>query len=229
MGGHGGERPPGLVGPAGLLRIPVVRVEYDGVGAEQPEPVEVVEDLLDGADSGGPFGVVDGSGGQPQGDAGREARQRVVRQHGAHPVHGQPQRVPGVAHETLLHRYCLRQGRPVLVSRMREDDFDRVAPTESAAAKMRAAGVHSYLAVPLIARGLLLGSADFVRGPGTPPFSDTDLALAEQLASQAAVYIDNARLYGREREHVVSLQRSLLPRATPLTPGLRVHAEYTPS
>ncbi|MGW8762948.1 ATP-binding SpoIIE family protein phosphatase [Streptomyces sp. NPDC055815] len=133
------------------------------------------------------------------------------------------------AHETLLHRYCLRQGRPVLVSRMRRDDFLKVAPTESAAAKMRAAGVHSYLAVPLIARGLLLGSADFVRGPGAPPFSSTDLALAEQLASQAAVYIDNARLYGREREHVVSLQRALLPRVTPVTPGLRVQAEYAPS
>ncbi|MFI1176708.1 ATP-binding SpoIIE family protein phosphatase [Streptomyces melanogenes] len=133
------------------------------------------------------------------------------------------------AHETLLHRYCLRQGKPVMVSRMRNDDFIKVAPTESAAAKMRAAGVHSYLAVPLIARGLLLGSADFVRGPGTPPFSSTDLALAEHLASQAAVYIDNARLYGREREHVISLQRSLLPRATPVTPGLRVQAEYAPS
>ncbi|MFF7178066.1 SpoIIE family protein phosphatase [Streptomyces sp. NPDC008121] len=134
-----------------------------------------------------------------------------------------------IPHETLLHRYCLRQGKPVLVSRIRDDDFARVAPTESAAAKMRAAGVHSYLAVPLIARGLLLGSADFVRGPGTPPFSSTDLALAEQLASTAAVFIDNARLYGREREHVVSLQRSLLPRVTPVTPGLRVHAEYAPS
>ncbi|MET9949952.1 SpoIIE family protein phosphatase [Streptomyces sp. NPDC006339] len=132
-------------------------------------------------------------------------------------------------HETLLHRYCLRQGKPVLLSRMRDDDYVRVAPTASAAAKMRAAGVHSYLAVPLIARGLLLGSADFVRGPGTPPFSSTDLALAEQLASKAAVFIDNARLYGREREHVVSLQRSLLPRFTPATPGLLVHSEYAPS
>ncbi|KOG36711.1 MULTISPECIES: ATP-binding SpoIIE family protein phosphatase [Streptomyces] len=132
-------------------------------------------------------------------------------------------------HETLLHQYCLRQGKPVLLSRMRNDDFIKVAPTESAAAKMRAAGVHTYLAVPLIARGLLLGSADFVRGSGSPPFSATDLALAEQLASQAAVFIDNARLYGREREHVVSLQRSLLPRATPVTPGLRVQAEYAPS
>jgi len=132
-------------------------------------------------------------------------------------------------HETLLHRYCLRQGRPVLVSRMGEDDYLRVAPTVSAAAKMRAAGVHSYLAVPLIARGLLLGTVDFVRGQGSPPFSRTDLALAEQLASQSAVFLDNARLYGREREHVVSLQRTLLPRTTPVTPGLRVHAEYAPS
>ncbi|MFJ9808912.1 SpoIIE family protein phosphatase [Streptomyces sp. NPDC101158] len=132
-------------------------------------------------------------------------------------------------HETLLHRFCLRQGRPVLVSRMGEDDYLRVAPTESAAAKMRASGVHSYLAVPLIARGLLLGTVDFVRGPGSPPFSRTDQALAEQLASQAAVFLDNARLYGREREHVVTLQRTLLPRVTPVTPGLRVHAEYAPS
>ncbi|MFG2839691.1 SpoIIE family protein phosphatase [Streptomyces zaomyceticus] len=132
-------------------------------------------------------------------------------------------------HETLLHRHCLRQGESVLLSRLREEDFLKVAPTRSAADKMRAAGVHSYLAVPLIARGLLLGSADFVRGPGTPPFSSTDLALAEQLASQAAVFIDNARLYGRERAHVVALQRSLLPRATPVTPGLRVNAEYAPS
>ncbi|GHA90302.1 SpoIIE family protein phosphatase [Streptomyces termitum] len=132
-------------------------------------------------------------------------------------------------HETLLHQYCLRQGKPVLVARMREGDFERVSPSASGAAKMRALGVHSYLAVPLIARGLLLGSADFVRGPGSPPFSSTDLALAEQLASRAAVFIDNARLYGREREHVVTLQRSLLPRATPVTPGLRVRAEYAPS
>ncbi|MFF5282819.1 SpoIIE family protein phosphatase [Streptomyces sp. NPDC013171] len=132
-------------------------------------------------------------------------------------------------HETLLHRYCLRQRKPVLLSRMRDEDFIRVAPTVSAAEKMRAAGVHSYLAVPLIARGLLLGSADFVRAPGTPPFSSTDLALAEQLASRAAVFIDNARLYGREREHVVQLQRSLLPRVTPATPGLLVHAEYAPA
>ncbi|MEU1279379.1 SpoIIE family protein phosphatase [Streptomyces sp. NPDC005805] len=133
------------------------------------------------------------------------------------------------SHETLLHRYCLRQGKPVLVGRMGEEDFLRVAPTASAAEKMRRTGVHSYLAVPLIARGVLLGTADFVRAGGSRPFSTTDLALAEQLASRAAVFMDNARLYGREREHVVSLQRSLLPRVTPLTPGLTLHTEYAPA
>lgn len=131
--------------------------------------------------------------------------------------------------ETLLTTRCLGARESVLVSRMTVEDLDRVAPTESAAAAMRRQGVHSYMAVPLIARGVLLGSADFVRAGESPPFTGTDLALAEQLASKAAVYIDNARLYGREREHVVSLQRSLLPRATPHTPGLQVSADYAPA
>ncbi|MFS0697319.1 SpoIIE family protein phosphatase [Streptomyces nitrosporeus] len=131
--------------------------------------------------------------------------------------------------ETLLTLHCLRNGRPVLVSRMTDEDYGRVAPTESAALAMRRQGVHSYMAVPLIARGVLLGSADFVRAGNSPPFNRADVELAGQLASMAAVFMDNARLYGREREHVVSLQRSLLPRVTPRTPGLRVHSHYTPA
>lgn len=131
--------------------------------------------------------------------------------------------------QTLLSVHCLRAQEPVLLSRMRRDDYVRVAPTPSAAVKLRQAGVHSYMAVPLTARGVLLGVADFIRGPGSPPFTRADVELATELASKAAVFIDNARLYGREREHVLSLQRSLLPRATPNTPGLDVLTHYTPS
>jgi anti-sigma regulatory factor (Ser/Thr protein kinase) len=50
-----------------------------------------------------------------------------------------------------------------------------------------------------------------------------------ELASKAAVYIDNARLYGRERDHVVTLQRALLPRSSPSTPGLDVSSCYDPA
>ncbi|HZG02569.1 MAG TPA: SpoIIE family protein phosphatase [Streptomyces sp.] len=135
---------------------------------------------------------------------------------------------PSVHPHTVLSLHCLLAREPVLISRLRRGDYERVAPSPSAAAKLRAAGVHSYLAVPLTARGVLLGVADFIRAAGSPPFTRSDVELAMQLASKAAVFIDNARLYGREREHVLSLQRSLLPRAVPKTPGLEVFTHYTP-
>ncbi|MFG2680509.1 SpoIIE family protein phosphatase [Streptomyces sp. NPDC048392] len=128
-----------------------------------------------------------------------------------------------------LVRTCLTTRRPVLVARMERSDFAAVAPTPEAADRMRHAGVHSYLAVPLIARGVLLGLADFIRAGSRPPFTRGDVALVMELASRAAVYIDNARLYGREREHVVTLQRALLPRSSPSTPGLDVTSCYDPA
>ncbi|MEV8565319.1 SpoIIE family protein phosphatase [Streptomyces sp. NPDC051322] len=130
--------------------------------------------------------------------------------------------------ETYFSR-AMATGRPVLVGRIRPHEYGQVAPTDSAADKLRQAGVHSYLMVPLIARGVLLGAADFVRVGSRPGFTEADLALATQLASKAAVYVDNARLYGREREHVARLQRNLLPHATPRTPGLGVTSRYTPT
>ncbi|MFE0804716.1 SpoIIE family protein phosphatase [Streptomyces sp. NPDC058812] len=128
-----------------------------------------------------------------------------------------------------LVRMCLTTRKPVLVTRMEPSDFHAVAPTRQAAELMRRAGVHSYLAVPLIARGVLLGLADFIRTGSRSPFTRADVALAMELASRAAVSIDNARLYGREREHVVTLQRALLPRSSPSTPGLDVSSCYDPA
>ncbi|MFI1379235.1 SpoIIE family protein phosphatase [Embleya sp. NPDC020886] len=124
---------------------------------------------------------------------------------------------------------ALADGRPLLISRFGPDDYEELAPTPSAADKLRQAGVHTYLMVPLIARGVLLGHADFIRASGRPGFTEADLALAVQLAAKAAVDVDNARLYGREREHVARLQRNLLPRVTPRTPGLAVASRYIPT
>ncbi|MBU6529773.1 ATP-binding SpoIIE family protein phosphatase [Streptomyces mayonensis] len=128
-----------------------------------------------------------------------------------------------------LVRTCLTTRKPVLVARMEPSDFAAVAPTAEGAERMRVAGVHSYLAVPLIARGVLLGLADFVRAGTRTPFTGADVSLVMELASRAAVHIDNARLYGREREHVVTLQRALLPRSSPGTPGLDVASCYAPA
>ncbi|WP_445330559.1 ATP-binding SpoIIE family protein phosphatase [Streptomyces sp. GSL17-111] len=124
---------------------------------------------------------------------------------------------------------CLLEQQPVLVSRIEPHEYEMIAPTRNAALAMQRAGVHSYMAVPLVARGVFLGIADYVRAGTRPGFTRTDVSLAMELATKAAVYVDNARMYGRERQAVVSLQRSLLPRATPETPGLAVDTCYAPA
>ncbi len=126
-------------------------------------------------------------------------------------------------------RTCLATRKPILLTRMALSDYASVTPNSFAAELLRRVGVHSYVGVPLIARGVLLGLANFVRAGSRPPFTRADVALVTELASRAAVSVDNARLYGREREHVVTLQRALLPRTSPNTPGLTVTSCYEPA
>ncbi|PWS39663.1 serine/threonine protein phosphatase [Streptomyces sp. ZEA17I] len=133
------------------------------------------------------------------------------------------------AHPSKVAHQCLITRRPALVRRIAPDQYEYIAPTSHAALVLRRAGVHSYLALPLVSRGVLLGLVDFLRSGDRPPFSHADVALACELAAKAAVFVDNARLYGRERTAVVTLQRALLPRAAPSTPGLQVRSGYRPA
>jgi serine phosphatase RsbU (regulator of sigma subunit) len=50
----------------------------------------------------------------------------------------------------------------------------------------------------------------------------------EALANQCALAVERARLYERERDAVVLLQRSLLPSVVPPTPGLDIACRYLP-
>ncbi|MGV9292367.1 SpoIIE family protein phosphatase [Streptomyces sp. NPDC003719] len=158
-----------------------------------------------------------------------ELRAMAVSQ--VHGLHLAPDPVGELSVHTAdrLGQTCLTSRRPVLLTRMTRSDFAAVAPTAEAADLMHRAGVHSYLAVPLIARGVLLGLADFIRAGSRAPFTRADVALATELATKAAMCIDNARLYGRERDHVITLQRALLPRSSPSTPGLDVSSCYVPA
>jgi anti-sigma regulatory factor (Ser/Thr protein kinase) len=69
----------------------------------------------------------------------------------------------------------------------------------------------SYLAVPMHARGLVLGVVNIWRSAGRPAFDRQDAELAEELVSRAALGVDNARRYTRERRTAEALRRSLLP------------------
>ncbi|PAZ09512.1 PAS sensor protein [Streptomyces sp. SA15] len=124
---------------------------------------------------------------------------------------------------------CVRTGRPVLVERVESKDLPRIARSEEAAELLARAGVHSYLAVPLIARGEVLGAMDLKRARNPLPFGEDDLLLARELASRAAVQIDNARWYQNARDTALTLQRSLLPSHPPVTGGLEVASRYQPA
>ncbi|MFI8449136.1 ATP-binding SpoIIE family protein phosphatase [Streptomyces erythrochromogenes] len=100
------------------------------------------------------------------------------------------------------------------------------APPEWAAAVPDA---HSAMTAPLCARGIRFGRLTVWRtGDAAPPEAD-DLALLEEIAARAAVAVDNARRYTKERRTAVGLQRSLLPPATSEKPALEAAGLYLPA
>jgi hypothetical protein len=101
--------------------------------------------------------------------------------------------------------------------------------TPGSADALLARGVHTFMAVPLVARGITLGAAGFSRAEHPEPFDEADVRLASDLVSRAAVHIDNARLYTREHHTAITLQRSLLPQRIPQVTGLQIAYRYEPA
>ncbi|WP_318209026.1 MULTISPECIES: SpoIIE family protein phosphatase [unclassified Streptomyces] len=88
--------------------------------------------------------------------------------------------------------------------------------------------VQTTLVVPMVAHDTVVGLVQFSRTKGSEPFGERDRALAVELAARAAVCIDNARLYRREHERALILQRSLLPPGDPEAAGLDIACRYLP-
>ncbi|WP_328494205.1 SpoIIE family protein phosphatase [Streptomyces sp. NBC_00414] len=88
--------------------------------------------------------------------------------------------------------------------------------------------IQSTLAVPMVAHDTVVGIVQFSRTKGSEPFGERDRALAVELAARAAVCMDNARLYRREHERALILQRSLLPPGDPEASGLDIACRYLP-
>ncbi|MGW7256727.1 SpoIIE family protein phosphatase [Streptomyces sp. NPDC054834] len=120
-------------------------------------------------------------------------------------------------------------GRTIDVS-MPSDELERwLTWNPERAERVREYGIHSSMSVPIRARGLTLGVAVFTRYRRPEAFTVDDVLLAEEVTARAAVCIDNARRYSRERETALALQRSLLPRSLPRTAALRTAYRYLPA
>jgi GAF domain-containing protein len=64
---------------------------------------------------------------------------------------------------------------------------------------LRALGHASYIIVPLISAGRVVGAVTLVRSNPGDPFERRDLTTASELAMRAALALDNARLYERAK------------------------------
>lgn len=123
---------------------------------------------------------------------------------------------------------CLAGGEAVLEPDLRTA-AGWLAQDREHAGRLLAHGLHSLIAVPLVARGVVLGIASFYRAQDPAPFGDDDRSLAQELATRAAICIDNARRYTREHSMVLALQRSLLPHRLPEQDAVEVAHRYLPA
>ncbi|MEV8557868.1 SpoIIE family protein phosphatase [Streptomyces sp. NPDC051917] len=120
----------------------------------------------------------------------------------------------------------LAEGRPVLEPVLPPDWFSTEGLQGTHAPDL---GVHSLIVVPLAARGLVLGVMTLWRSRRPDPFEADDLTLAQELASRAAVAIDNARRFTQQQQTAFALQSSLLPRAVPDQSAVEVALRYLPA
>ena len=118
-------------------------------------------------------------------------------------------------------------GQPVLSDHLDDRSEERMRRLQGLA---EGAGRYSsFLAMPLAARGTVVGCMLFARTPASPAFTPHEVTLAAELASRAAVCIDNARLYHREQRTALALQRGLLPGQPDVPDGLDVAHRYLPA
>ena len=118
-------------------------------------------------------------------------------------------------------RRVLRSRRPILLTRESIGGENASTVLDPFLARGATAAV-----VPLASSGDVLGTLTLLSLAPTRPLDDAALEAASTIAAQAALAIDNARLYTHQRDFAETMQRSLLPSGLPEVPGLEVGHVY---
>ncbi len=122
-----------------------------------------------------------------------------------------------------------RTRKAVLYSEIADDLLVQAAVDDRHLELLRAVGMRSVLIVPMIAGKKVLGAMTLVSADSGRLLGQLDLGLAEQLAGQAAVAIENSRLYSERSVIAHTLQQSLLPDQLPAVPGYELASVYLPA
>ncbi|MFY0572115.1 ATP-binding protein [Archangium lansingense] len=154
-------------------------------------------------------------------------------------AHREPEKVVQV-HELLRHfdldwnatrglPKVLRTGESEWLPSVPKSFFDEGARDERQTRLLHELGLSSYVCVPLLSRGRILGALTLVYAEEARVYDERDVRLAEDLARRAAISVDNARLF-REAKEAVQVRDEFLSIAshelkTPLTPlRLKLHS-----
>jgi PAS domain S-box-containing protein len=132
--------------------------------------------------------------------------------------------VPASDHPTVE---VLRTGHSMWSSHMDDEFIRATSRSERHYELVRQLGFTSYMTVPLgRLEDRVLGTVTLVSAGSGRRFSEKDLVLAEQLATQVSSVFSRARAYDRERRISHELQRNLLPEAIPHIAGWDVATRY---
>jgi serine phosphatase RsbU (regulator of sigma subunit)/anti-sigma regulatory factor (Ser/Thr protein kinase) len=126
------------------------------------------------------------------------------------------------------HARCLDSGEPVLVPILSAEEAVQVADAWQRKPVADLLAGTSLLMLPLIARDTNLGLFACTRKPGYRRFDRYDTEIGMEFAARAALFIDNARRYSRERATALTLQRSLLPTGLSSPSSVEVRHRYLP-
>jgi signal transduction histidine kinase len=116
---------------------------------------------------------------------------------------------PGVRYSIRLigDVEALKRGEPQLI------DTHALPPGPDVDALL-ASGVHVYMAVPMIAGGELIGAISF--GGEAGPFPDEQIHIAQEVATQLAIAVNQARLYERVKHQAAELEMRVRERTAEL-------------
>ncbi len=122
---------------------------------------------------------------------------------------------------------CLDSGQPVRAD-LRDGDAATMATSWLRAPVADLLSGVSLLLLPLIARGSMLGFFVCTRLPGFRRFDAYDTEIGMAFAARAAMFMDSARRYSRERATALTLQRSMLPTGLSAPSSVEVRHRYLP-
>ena len=126
---------------------------------------------------------------------------------------------------------AMARGEIVVAADLAEEDYP--APTADSMRASRDVAMVSVIALPLYARGELLGVMSLALSGLTDRngrrYGTDDRDLFGAIASRIAIAIDNAMLFEAERQTALAFQESLLPQELPRLDGLEVACRYVPA